>query len=44
MMGFILYCRMLENLNMFIFGDVLLRIVSHVRYLRTNNYNTADLK
>jgi len=34
---------MLENVNIFIFDDVLLRIVSRVQDLRKNNFNTAGL-
>ena len=43
MMEKIFYCRLLENVNMFIFDDVLLRIVSYLQDLRPNNFNTADL-
>jgi hypothetical protein len=42
-MKYIFYCRLLENVNMFIFEDVLLRIVSHLQDLRPNNFNTAGL-
>ena len=43
MMEKIFYCRLLENVNMFIFDDVLLRIVSYLQDLRPNNFNTAGL-